>query len=293
MEIVAQGGLKAVMHVPAAWLEWIKPGTPVLVRLGVLALALLIPIQLSALAPAEVTPLQSTPVTAPTEGVVQAILVKPNQLVEAGTPLVQLDDTTIRNRILVAQKSRETALADLQRSAALAFTEDSAKADLQVLDSRVRERDAEIKYLDEMLQRLQIVAPRKGIAVFSDTQDWQGKPVLTGERIMMLADPDKVVLTIYLSPEDAVQLDVGAKVRMYLNIAPLSSYAGHIVQTSYEVSQAPEGGVAYLLRAALDDPKNIPRIGLRGTAKVYAEPVPIFYYVMRKPLRYMRRALGM
>lgn len=34
MEIVAQGGLKAVMHVPAAWLEWIKPGTPVLVRLA-------------------------------------------------------------------------------------------------------------------------------------------------------------------------------------------------------------------------------------------------------------------
>jgi multidrug resistance efflux pump len=261
--------------------------------LAVLLLSLLIPIQLSALGPAEVTALDSLPVTAFTDGVVKEVLVQPNQMVEAGTPLVQLDDTTIRNRISVAQKAREAAYAELQRATALAFSDDAAKSDLQVLSARVREHDAEIGYLSELLQRLQIVASRKGIAIFSDAKEWRGKPVQTGERIMMLADPDKVVLSIYLSPEDAVQLDVGGKVQMYLNVAPLSSYAAHITQSSYEVTPGPEGGVAYALRAALDDPNNLPRIGLRGTAKVYASPVPLIYYMMRKPLRFMRRMLGL
>jgi hypothetical protein len=267
------------------------------VRTAVIAAALAgvaaMPIRLSVLAPAEVTPVKPTTVTAPVDGVVERILVAPSQPVEAGDVLVKLDDTTTRNKLEVARKSREIAVADWQRTSTKAFTDDQSKAELLLLEARVREREAEIVYLQEMLERMNIVAPRKGIAIFADPNDWIGKPVQTGERIMMLAEPTEANLTIFLSPDDAIQLSEGGEVHMYLNAAPLDSYNARITQMSYETGQNPEGQPVYLLKAAFDAGQEIPRVGAKGTAKLYAESVPLFYYVFRKPIAYLRKVFGL
>lgn len=263
------------------------------VIVAVLAAVAMIPIRLSVLAPAEVSPLKPTPVTAPVDGVVERILVAPSQPVEAGELLVKLDDTTTRNRLEVARKSREIAVADWQRTSTKAFSDDQSKAELLLLEARVREREAEIIYLQEMLGRLNVLASRKGVAIFSDPNDWIGKPVQTGERIMMLAEPAEVNVTIFLSPDDAIQLFEGGEVHMYLNAAPLESYAARITQISYETGQSPEGQPVYILKAAFDAAQDIPRVGSKGTAKLYAESVPLFYYVFRKPIAYLRKVFGL
>lgn len=35
-----------------------------------------------------------------------------------------------------------------------------------------------------------------------------------------------------------------------------------------------------------------PRIGMRGTAKIYAEQVSLGYYLFHKPLAYVRQTIG-
>ena len=252
----------------------------------------MLPVELSALAQAEVTPIAPMPVTAPIDGVVARVLVTANQPVHRGDPLVQLDDTVTRNRLLVAQKALETARADLQRASSRAFAEDAGKAEIQLLDARVRERVAEVNYLAELLARLRIVAPQDGVAVFADAEQWRGRPVQTGERIMILADPGRVGLTVYLAPDDALHLEPGAPVRMYLNTAPLDSHIGKVTQTSYETGRTPEGVPAYILKAEFTG-SVAPRVGLKGTAKVYGDPAPLAYHVLRRPLRYITAAIGL
>jgi len=258
----------------------------ILAALGGIAL---IPTRLSVLAPAEVTPVKPTPITAPVDGVVERILVAPSQPVDEGQLLVRLDDTTTRNRLEVARKSREIAVADWQRTSTKSFSDDQSKAELLMLEARVREREAEIVYLEEMLGRMKVAAPRKGVAIFSDPNDWIGKPVQTGERIMVLAEPTEVNLTVYLSPDDAIQIAEGSEVSMYLNAAPLDSFAAQVTQRSYEVGQSPEGAPVYILKATFAAGQTVPRVGSKGTAKVYAESVPLFYYVFRKPIAYLRK----
>ena len=275
---------------PKHWRRLSRPKKiAVLVLIGAI---LAFPVQMSVLAPAEVTPLKPIALTAPVDGVVARILVAPNQKVGIGTELVDLEDTATRNRLMVAQKTLDVARADLGRSAGKAFADDSSKADLHLLDSRVRERSAEVTYLTEVLARLKLRAPIEGIALFADTEEWRGKPVQVGERIMTIADPAQVALTIYVSPDDAIALDGGAEVKMYLNISPLVSYAAHIVQASYETGSSPEGHPAYIVKAAFSAGESPPRLGLKGTAKIYAERAPLFYYLLRKPLRTFRHALG-
>lgn len=260
--------------------------------LALLALVLVFPVRLSVLAPAEVVPLKPNPVTAPVDGVVAQILVAPNQAVRAGAALVDLDDTATRNRLLVAQKTLGVARADFVRAEGKAFTDDASKSELQLLDSRVRERTAEIAYLTELLARLKVRAPAAGIALFADAEEWRGKPVQVGERIMTVADPAQIALTIYVSPDDAIALDPGAQVKMYLNISPLASRDARVIQASYETGTSPDGHPAYIVKAAFAAGEAPPRLGLKGTAKIYADRVPLIYYLMRKPLRTLRHALG-
>ena len=146
--------------------------------------------------------------------------------------------------------------------------------------------------MTELLSRLKLQAPVDGIALFADTEEWRGKPVQVGERIMTVADPTLVNLTIYVSPDDAIGLDPGADVKMYLNITPLASYDAQVIQASYETGTSAEGHPAYIVKAAFAAGEMMPRLGLKGTAKIYAERVPLVYYVLRKPLRTLRHAIG-
>ena len=275
--------------------RWLRRTSTKRLLLGAaLAAALLsfVPVRLSALAQAEITPVRPYPITAPVEGVVDSIKVQPNQIVAADEPLVVLNDTTTRNKLAVAVKALDIAKADLQRAINKSFTDDQSKGELNLLDARVREKVAEVAFLSEMLDRYSISAPQGGLAIFADAEEWRGRPVQPGERIMVVADPSMVEVTVYVPPEDAVQLELGSEVSMFLNVDPLSPLKAKIVQTSYETITMPDNSLAYVVKAQLA-PGALPRIGLRGTAKVYAEEVSLGYYLLRKPILFMRKSLGL
>ncbi|MEO8144191.1 MAG: HlyD family efflux transporter periplasmic adaptor subunit [Betaproteobacteria bacterium] len=275
--------------------RWMKGRNRALLAGGLVAAAVLlgvIPVRLTALAPAEISPLKPIPVTAPVDAVVNKVLVKPNEEVKAGQILAILDDTTVRNRLAVAEKALEIARADLQRVVYKSFSDEASRLELQVLEARVREKAAEVSHLSEVLGRLTLTAPQGGIAIFSDADDWAGKPVQVGQRVMVIADPSLVDVTAYLAPEDAVELESGSEVTMYLHVSPLAPLSATISRSSYEALPGPDGKLAYLVRAELASGQELPRIGLRGTAKISAGRVSLAFYLFRKPLAFLRRAAG-
>ena len=272
--------------------RWQKLGTVKrsLLLLAVLAV-LFIPVRQTALAPAEVIALDAEAMAAPLEGVVKAIHVRPNQAVKAGQPLFSLDDTTLRNRWEVARKSVAVADAELLAATQMAFQDSRNRAELATLTGRVQERRAELAAVQVQLARVNAVAPYDGIAVFADPDDWQGKPVVTGERVMLLANPDKPGLLIHLPVADAITLDPGAPVKLFLTVRPLSPLEGVITETSYQATLSPDGIASYRLRASVSG-EDI-RIGLRGTAKLQGDRVVLGYYLMRRPLAKVREWTGL
>jgi hypothetical protein len=259
---------------------------------AVVALVALIPVRLSALAPAEITPLRPIPVTSPVEGVVREIVVKPNEVVKADQLLAVLDDTSLRNRLELATKALDIARADLQRATFKSFSDEASRLELQVLSARMQEKGAEVTFLQELLGKSKLYAPQGGLAIFPGQEEWRGRPVQVGERVMLIADPSVIDVTIYLPPEDAVELEPGADVNLILHVDPLSSLDATIERASYEATLAPDGTLAYVVRARLRSGQGLPRIGLRGTAKIYAGRVTLGYYLLRKPLAFVRRSLG-
>ncbi|CAM5450361.1 efflux RND transporter periplasmic adaptor subunit [Eoetvoesiella caeni] len=259
-----------------------------------LALLLMVPIRETALAPAEIIALKGVAIAAPIDGVIKNFDVVPNQLVKAGALLFSLDDTTLRNRREVTARSLEVAAAELLSAQQRAFSDSKASSEVAVLQGRIAERRAELRAVEEQLRRVNIVAPRDGIAVFGDVNDWQGRPVTTGERVMQVADPNDLGVMMYLPVADAITLDEGADMRVFLHVAPLSPVKATLTQTSYQSVLSPDGVASYRVRGTLEPGGNgVSRIGLKGTAKVYGDSVPLVYYLLRRPLASLRERSGL
>ncbi|KAF6687046.1 HlyD family efflux transporter periplasmic adaptor subunit [Pseudomonas sp. EKM23D] len=262
------------------------------VAVGVgLLLMLLIPVRQSVLAPAEVVPLAGQVVAAPLDGVIAEFLVKPNQSVKSGDLLLRFESTTLTAQADVAARALGVAEAELKANSQRAFADAESSSRIDLLAARVEQKRAERDYARELLKRSEVRAERDGIAVFADAERWTGKPVQTGERLLQIADPGQAELRIELAVGDAIALAPDAQVALFLDSDPLQRHLATLQRAAYEAQPTPGGQLAYRLDAQFDDAP--PRIGLRGTAKLYGDRAPLALYLLRRPLAGLRQSVGL
>jgi len=254
-------------------------------------LILLFPVSQTALAPAEVVAHDPELVAAPMDGVIKAVHVVPNAAVAKGDLLFSYDDTTLSGRLDVAEEELSIALAALRTARQGAFNDPKRNAEVALLVARADLSKAERDYISAQVQRKDVRAGRNGVAVFRDAADLEGRPVRTGERVMLISEPHNTELRIELPVADAVVLEPGSPVRLFLDRSPLNPVDAVLEYAAYEAEVTPSGVLSFRLVARFVD-ENPPRVGLRGTAKVESSDVPLFLYLFRRPLSALRQLLG-
>ena len=260
--------------------------------LFIIASFFIIPVRISALAPVEVVAKEPTIVSAPMDGVIQDILVPPNTLVLAGTMLFRYEDTGLRNKYEIAEKTLAVALAEFRKASQQAFGDQQSNAEVALLKAQVELNRSEARYAFELLNQVEVKASRKGLLIYTDKSDWVGRPVQVGEQVMQIANQENIKLRIQLPVDDAIFLVEGAEVKVFLDVDPLDSLEATVTHASYEASLTPEGVLAYTIDAEFVDPGVRKRIGLQGTAKIYEERVSLFYYLFRRPISAVRQFIG-
>nr|WP_217505405.1 HlyD family efflux transporter periplasmic adaptor subunit [Pseudomonas corrugata] len=270
-------------------LRWTRKRQVALV--AVLLLGLLVPVRQSVLAPAEVVPLGGQVVAAPLDGVIAEFMVKPNQAVKNGDLLLRFESTSLKAQADVAERALDVAEAELKANSQRSFADAESSSKIDLLAARVEQKRAERNYALELLKRSEVRAERDGIAVFADVERWLGKPVQTGERLMEIADPSQAELRIELAVGDAITLAPGAQVALFLDSDPLQRHVAWLERSAYEAQPTAAGQLAYRLDARFD--AAAPRIGLRGTAKIFGDRAPLALYLLRRPLAGLRQSVGL
>lgn len=262
---------------------------------AVLLIAMAIPVPMSALAPFEIVPRAPNVITAPLDAVVADVTVKPNANVRRGDVLVTFVDTTLRSRHDIAERELRVAEARLKRANQMAFGSAEGRRELAVASAERDVRAAEFAFAADMLSRAVVRADRAGIAVYNDRKDLVGRPIKTGERLMDVADPGQVQARLLMPLMDGALLARGAAVKLFLDSDPLNPVAASIVQADYQAKAHQDGQVSFRAFAVLDAAggEAVPRLGLRGTAQVYGDPVPLGLYLFRRPLTAARQWLGL
>lgn len=256
------------------------------------AFVVFFPVRHSVLPPAEVTAVKPSIVRAPLEGVIQQLAVLPNEVITKGQQLFTLDPTTLQNRWEVARKEAAIIQTKYEQVTQQVLIDDKNMPTLNLLDGEWKRKQTEVAYLESLLKRIQVHADRDGIVIFEDVNDWIGKPVVVGERIMEIADPKEMELDIHLPVADAIRLEDGAEVQFFLNVSPHQPVPARLYYTSYKARPTKEGILAYRLKAIFTNKGNILRIGLKGTAKIYGEQTVLIEYLLRRPWASLRLWLG-
>jgi len=250
-----------------------------------------LPVRMSALAPAEVIARDPAVVTSPLDGAIESVEVRSNALVAAGERVVQLDTTELRNAARVARRELAVAEAELHEGQQGALRDSEQRARLERLRTQVELQSAKLAYADERLADTSIRAPQAGVAIVDDPGQMEGRPVRAGEELLRIADPESIQLEIMLPVVDALVLDPGADVRLFLDTQPLQPIAARVVRGSYRPETTATGSVAYRVIAMFDEDPAL-RIGLRGTARLKGEQTTLFYYLFRRPITAARQWLG-
>lgn len=288
-----QHALLALARVAPLW-AMVRPRRRTVAWLAAAMMALgLLPVSLTTLAPVEVVPRDPFVISAPIEGVIDEIPINANSKVEKGELLVKFDDTTLRNKYEVAEREVLVGLARLKTTTQLAFGDERGRHELAVSRADLVVKTAERDFARDLLAKTQIRAPRAGIAVLGEKKELIGKPMLVGERILEIADPDKVELRIDVPVADAIILKEGAAVKVLLDSNPLSAIAAQIVRSDYHARQSDAGVLSFRVIAELASSAPIPRLGARGSAQIYGDKVILGFYLLRRPFSKLRQWTGL
>ncbi|PRN00565.1 HlyD family efflux transporter periplasmic adaptor subunit [Aliarcobacter cryaerophilus] len=258
-------------------------------------LSMFLPIKMSVVAPCEIQAKNPFVVTSPLDGSIDEIKVNSNDFVQKDQFLVKIKDVDLINSVEIAKKRLDTVLAELHSIKQAGFYDIDKKSQISRLETEVLLKEAELNYSKSLLDKTNIYSNTKGIAIVDNPNEWKGKPVITGEKILLIANPKEVEIKIMLSVKDALFLKENAEVKIFLDNKIFETWDAKISGIFYKPEISPENIVSYKIIADFNDlsqNEEIPKIGLRGTAKIYSENVSLFFYLFRKPITSLRQFIA-
>lgn len=270
-----------------------RPLTPWFIALLIAAAAaMFLPMKPSVLAPSEITAKRPALIRSGLDGVIDRFYVEPNQWVEAGEPLILLDDAQLRTRLAVAKKAEDMAEAEYRQLLQTALSDPKSKRGIPLVQGRIEQLAAERSYIESLLKRVVINSPGKGVVLCDNPDEWLGRPVGLGQRIMLVADPKNVEVEIRLPAYESMTVAVGDEVYFYPNVSPIEPVKAVVTYVGYRAVDTPGVGLAFILRADIAASES-PLLGLRGVTKLYGPERRLGEVVFRSPLAAARQWLGL
>ncbi len=199
---------------------------------------------------------------APFDGYIDAVFVRPGDVVKEGDLLMQLQD-----RDLLIEEAE--VLSEIRRFAAEAELAEAEGrlAELRVARATRQQAEARYELIRHRLERVQVRAPFDGVVVQGDLRDRLGAPVRQGEVLLQVSKTEGLYVEIRL-PERDIDL-IGDRRSGAATFASRPDLRFPMaVETIAPMALPDEDGNAFFLRANLEGDADWLRPGMSGVAKI-------------------------
>ena len=260
-----------------------------------LIIAMFIPVNLTVLAPMQIQAKNPLVITSPLNAAIEKVVVHSNQKLNKGDLLVKIKGTELKNNYILAQKTLEVIKAQLKSMEQNSFVDASLQSKISSIKADLELKKAELAFAKYQYELSNIYAQESGLVVINDPNEWTGKSVSVGEKILLIADTNSIEVQIMLGVSDAIFLKEGAEVKVFFDNDPLNTWSAKISKIHYEPQLSPQNILSYKIIAEFESVNQhgyIPKIGLRGTAKIYSDEVTLFFYLFKKPITSLRQLVG-
>lgn len=271
--------------------EWLRTRYAY-VAIGALLLSFLIRVPLRIVAPCEVVPNDPILVTAPLDGIISEMVVNPGEEVSEGDILFEYDKRVPLQELKIAQKQVQIIESELNRAMTQGVSDDGTLADFAVFELKLQKEKLVLDLAEYHASQLTVMSPDEGVVMLDNPDDWRGKPVSVGERVLMIGDPANTKVKIWVAEDDNVILDPEKAVKVFLNINPEISREASLSHVASFTSVSERQIPGFEAEAHWLEKQEDIKMGLKGNAILYGDNVSLFYYVFRKPWAYLRALLG-
>lgn len=261
--------------------------------LALLLILLIVRIPIRIAAPCEVVAQDPFIVTAPLEGIIKEILVKPGQQVKPDQILAEYDKRVALQNLKAAKKQVQVSQSLVDRSETLGLSDANALSELSVLTLKLQKDKISLDLAEYQTSLLDIKAPIAGTVIMDEPEEWRGKPVRIGEKIMILGTPEKSKVRLWIPESDNIPLDFNRAIKVILNVKPEYTYYAKLTYIANESILHDNYIPSFSADAEWEKP--LPedlKLGLKGTAILYGERVSLAYFLFRKPWLTLRNILG-
>jgi RND family efflux transporter MFP subunit len=264
-------------------------------KIGLAVLALVVvPLKLRVAGNSSVVPAERRVVSAEVEGVVRRVLVHEGDLVAAGAPLAQLDDSETR----VAFERAKEKLALAQRDLSQAESRQDLAAATQARLHMDMEQ-AEVTLNQVKFARTRLEAPIAGIVVTPKVEEKTGRFLARGDPFCEVVERDRMAAEVQVPETDVSLVRAGRSVALKLNAFPTETFSGAVERVSAQTIAA-DNEQFFVVRIVFENPGGRARTGMVGRAKITASGGPEWfesgwypsgYVILRDPARWAWRKL--
>lgn len=265
---------------------------------GILSLLLLmiffiVPVRLRIVAPCEVVAVDSFVLTAPIEGIIEKIIVDPGQEVAKKQILYEYDKKIPIHKYQALLKQVEILQADLDQAYVLSTANDAeATSKLAELEHKLKKSKVDLAFAEKELTLLVEKSPIDGLISVDNPDDWRGKPVKVGEKIMTVSNKDQTKIRIWIPERDNIEFALDTTIDVFLNSMPSKTFEAKFLYISPGIKVVGGELPSFEAEAEWINTEKPPKLGLKGSAVIYGEKVSLIYYLLRKPIGTIRKFIG-
>ena len=157
--------------------------------------------------------------TAPFDGFIAQVLVRPGERVQRGQPMLRLDDRDLLLEQGKVRSERDQAAAKLRQ----AMAEHDAAA-MALVQAELQQAESQLALVQAKLARVALLAPIDGLVVSGDWAQQLGGPVETGKELFEVATTQAYRVVLQVPDRDITRVAVGQRGVLRLTGQPQSGF---------------------------------------------------------------------
>lgn len=262
---------------------------PIRIGLAVAALllagVLLFPFAYHVSAPAKLEGAIQRTLTAPADGYLHQVFVRPGDRVKAGQVMAELADQDL----LVQQRGLAAELAQHENAQASAQARND-RTEFSVSQGQAEAARAKLELLQQQIERSHVRAPFDGIVIKGDLSQSVGAPVERGAELITLAPDTGYRVMIEAEEAEVADLQPGQTGRLILAALP-SRTLPITVERITPLATTEEGRHYFAVYATLQGKLPALRPGMQGFAKIEVDQRSLLVSWVSRSLSWMRLQL--
>jgi hypothetical protein len=223
--------------------------------------------------------------SAPQDGFLREVMVRPGDVVKAGQVLAQLSDDDLQG----ARRARLAEVAQHENEFSEAFARGD-RAQAMTAQNKLAESKAELSLIDQQLTRLKVVAPFDGVVIQGDLRQQLGAPLKRGENLLTLAPGLDWRVVLEVDESDIANLERGQVAGLRLAALP-DQAIGLLLERVTPVAKNTPNGVKYEIEARPNGAgagATGLRPGLQGVARIEMPARPLLWRAAVRSWQWLR-----